>query len=117
MYTCYRLWKCAIINIQPKTDIYIYSQILIEKLGHTAAEWMVILTLHIAITFLPPVNCSDPTPPTDGSIDPYHNTTEGAEISFRCDPGFVPTESTTAVCGEDQRWTPDPADHRCTCEY
>ena len=53
----------------------------------------------------------------DGSIDPYQNTTEGAEIFFRCNPGFVPTERMTAVCGADGRWNPDPADHRCTCEY
>ena len=53
----------------------------------------------------------------DGSIDPYQNTTEGAEISFRCNAMFVPTERMTAVCGADGRWSPDPADHRCTCEY
>ena len=53
----------------------------------------------------------------DGSIAPYQNTTEGAVISFMCNAMFVPTERMTAVCGADQRWTPDPADHRCTCEY
>ena len=67
--------------------------------------------------FLSTVNCSDPTPPTDGSIDPYQNTTEGAVIHFRCSPGFVPTGRMTAVCGADQRWNPDPAGHRCICEY
>ena len=34
-----------------------------------------------------------------------------------CNPMFVPTERMTAVCGADRRWSPDPADHRCTCEY
>ena len=53
----------------------------------------------------------------DGSIAPYQNTTEGAEISFMCNPMFVPRERMTAVCGADRRWSPDPADHRCTCEY
>ena len=53
----------------------------------------------------------------DGSIEPYQNTTEGAEISFGCNPMFVPTERMTAVCRADQRWSPDPAGHRCTCEY
>ena len=38
-------------------------------------------------------------------------------IHFWCNPGFVPTERMTAVCGADGRWTPDPADHRCICEY
>ena len=53
----------------------------------------------------------------DGSIDPYQNTTEGAEISFMCNPMFVPTERMTAVCGADRRWSPAPADLVCTCEY
>ena len=66
---------------------------------------------------LPPVNCSDPTLPMDGSIDPYQNTTEGAEIFFRCNPGFVPSGNMTAVCGADGRWNPDPATLVCTCEY
>ena len=69
------------------------------------------------LIFFSPVNCSDPTPPVDGSIGAYQNTTEGAVIFFTCNPMFVPTESMTAVCGEDRRWSPDPADHRCTCEY
>ena len=64
----------------------------------------------------PPANCSDSTSPVDGFIDPYQNTTEGAEIFFRCNPGFVPARNMTAVCGADGRWTPDPADHVCTCK-
>ena len=58
-------------------------------------------------SLLSPVNCSDPTPPTDGSTDPYQNTTEGAEIFFRCNPGFVPARRMRAVCGADGRWNPD----------
>ena len=52
----------------------------------------------------------------DGSIEPYQNTTEGAEIFFMCNEMFVPAEKMRAVCGANQRWSPDPADHRCTCE-
>ena len=52
----------------------------------------------------------------DGSIEPYENTTEGAEIFFMCNETFVPVERMRAVCGANQRWSPDPADHRCTCE-
>ena len=64
------------------------------------------------------VNCSDPTPPMNGSIAPYQNTTEGAEISFMCNPGFIPPAGRMrAVCGADGRWNPDPADLVCTCEY
>ena len=64
----------------------------------------------------PPVNCSDPTFPTNGSSAPYQNTTEGAEIFFWCNPGFVPAGRMRAVCGTDGRWTPDPADLVCTCK-
>ena len=67
-------------------------------------------------SLLPPVNCSDPTPPMDGSIDPYQNTTEGAEIFLRCNPGFVPAGRMRAVCGADGRWNPDLATLGCTCE-
>ena len=41
---------------------------------------------------------------------------EGAEIFFRCNPGFVPAERMTAVCRADGRWNPDPADLVCTCK-
>ena len=79
--------------------------------------WILWLDTFMCYNFLPPVNCSDPTPPMDGSIASYQNTTEGAEISFMCNQMFVPTERMTAMCGADQRWSPDPAGHRCTCEY
>ena len=67
--------------------------------------------------FLPPVNCSDSTPPTHGSIAPYQNTTEGAEIHFRCNPGFVPSTRMTATCACNGMWTPDPGSLACICEY
>ena len=62
------------------------------------------------------VNCSEPTPPTDGSTEPYQNTTEGAEIFFRCNSMFVPSTRMTATCTSNGMWTPDPADLTCTCE-
>ena len=49
-------------------------------------------------------------------IAAYHNTTEGAEIFFICDPGFVPARRMRALCAADGRWTPNPADHMCTGE-
>ena len=67
--------------------------------------------------FLPPANCSDPTPPIDGSIEPYQNTAEGTVIFFMCNPMFVPTERMTATCGCNGMWTPEPASLTCTCEY
>ena len=67
--------------------------------------------------FLSPANCSDATLPTNGFIEVYHNTTEGAEIHFRCNPEFVPAGRMRAVCALNGRWNPDPACLRCTCEY
>ena len=66
--------------------------------------------------FPPSVNCSDPTVPRNGSIDPYQNTLEGAEIVFRCDQGFDPAGDMTAVCAANGSWTPDPATHMCNCK-
>ena len=63
-----------------------------------------------------PVNCSDPTVPRNGSIEPYQNTTEGAEIFIRCNPGFVPAERMRTLCRADGRWNPDPTTVVCTCE-
>ena len=63
-----------------------------------------------------PANCGDPTLPTNGSIGTYQNTTEGAEIVFGCNPGFVPAGNMTAVCASDGSWTPNPATHVCTCK-
>ena len=67
-------------------------------------------------TFLSPVNCSNPTLSTNGFIEAYHNTTEDAEIYFRCNTEFVPAQRMRAVCASNGRWTPDPAGLRCTCE-
>ena len=33
---------------------------------------------------------------------------------FWCNPGFVPDEVMTAVCGRDGQWTPNPGDVTCT---
>ena len=67
-------------------------------------------------TFLSPVNCSNPTLSTNGFIEAYHNTTEGAEIYFRCNTEFVPAQRMRAVCASNGRWNPDPAGLRCACE-
>ena len=96
---------------------------LLAKLLHTLTQVIRLLFLHVSLHFtllkhhfLPPVNCSDPIPPMNGSIHPYQNTTEGAEIFFRCNLMFVPAERMTAVCGADGRWNPDPATLVCKCE-
>ena len=74
--------------------------------------------MYYSLSFiLPPVNCGDPTPPSNGSIVPYQNTTEGAVISFACDPMFVPSIKMTATFASNGMWTPDPHGHTCICEY
>ena len=50
------------------------------------------------------------------SIETYQNSTEGTEIFFRCNPGFVPAGRMRAVCAADGRWYPDPAGLVCTGE-
>ena len=78
---------------------------------------MCIAYVHLPAYTLPPVNCSDPTAPTDGSIDPYQNTTEGAVIFFMCNSMFVPSTRMTATCTSNGMWSPDLDSLTCTCEY
>ena len=61
---------------------------------------------------LTPANCSAPTVPGNASIMPYQNTTEGAEVLFKCNQGFTP-ENVTAVCAVNGSWTPDPGSVVC----
>ena len=58
-------------------------------------------------------NCSDPIAPGNGVIEPFQNTLEGAEIFFRCNPGFVPAGRMRALCASDGRWNPDLV---CICK-
>ena len=41
-------------------------------------------------------------------------TNAGAEITYQCGPGFQPQNISTAVCGSNGLWSPDPALHDCT---
>ena len=105
---------------------YYYKSYLKQDMQHLCMpsflSTQLFLVLHFAHyynilhSFLHPVNCSDPTFPIDGSIEPYQNTTEGAEILIGCNPMFVPVGRMTAVCGADGRWNPDPGDLVCTCK-
>ena len=78
----------------------------------SSGQWIIGSILYITI----PVSCGQPVIPGNGSIETYQNTTEGAEIFFRCNPGFVPAGTMRATCGTDGRWTPDPATLVCTGE-
>ena len=59
-----------------------------------------------------------PVAPGNGSIVTVASTLGGAEILFRCNPGFVPTGRMRAVCmsdgvSVDGSWSADPADLVC----
>ena len=78
----------------------------------SSEKWIIGSILYTTI----PVSCEQPVTPCNGSIETYQNTTEGTEIFFRCNPGFIPAGRRTAVCGADGRWNTDPAGLVCTGE-
>lgn len=45
---------------------------------------------------------------------PFDATNEGAVIIYQCSPGFQPLALSTAVCGSNGLWIPDPVLHNCT---
>ena len=49
-------------------------------------------------------NCGDPSPPTDGYLEPYTSTSEGARVNrvHVCQNGQVETEE--IVCNSDGQW-------------
>ena len=105
-----------IVNAQFTVKILISSELHIQG----CYSYMYIHTyLQFAfndITFFHLVNCGNPTSPGSGYLEAYENTTEGAMIFFRCEPGFNPAGRMRAVCGSDGRWIPNPAEVRCTGE-
>ena len=78
---------------------------------------MVCLTLFS----LPPVNCGTPRAPANGLIENIQSISMvgGAQIFFRCNPGFAPAGRMNATCVSPDgisvvgTWTPDPADLVC----
>ena len=65
-----------------------------------------VTSLHVCLHFLLSIaNCSEPTAPENGVVEPYQSTLEGAEIIFMCNPGFVPAGRMRAVCAADGSWT------------
>ena len=59
------------------------------------------------------VDCGPPNPPTNGQIGNYSRTTEGADVNFTCDSGFIPVTEIVAVCESDGLWNPLPENHTC----
>ncbi len=60
------------------------------------------------------MNCSDPSPVAGGIFSPFSNTTEGAIISFNCDPWLEPQREDLSVCSSNGSWVPDPAHRICS---
>ena len=65
-----------------------------------------------------------PHAPENGIIENIQSisTVGGAQIFFRCNPGYVPTRRMSATCASPDAvsvvgtWTPDPADLVCNGE-
>ena len=58
-------------------------------------------------------DCGDPQPASGVVIGNYSSTLAGSHVIFHCAAGLVPSSVGTTVCGNDGRWTPDPANHGC----
>ena len=77
-----------------------------------------------SFTYHPSVNCGIPPTPENGIIENIQSisTVGGAQIFFRCNPGFVPAGRMNATCVSPDgisvvgTWTPDPADLVCNGE-
>ncbi len=60
------------------------------------------------------MNCSDPSPVAGVTFSPFSDTTEGANISFNCEPGLEPQMDDVSVCSSNSSWVPDPAHRICS---
>ncbi len=60
------------------------------------------------------MNCSDPSPVAGVTFSPFSDTTEGANISFNCEPGLDPQREDVSVCSSNGSWVPDPAHRVCS---
>lgn len=53
-------------------------------------------------------------PPMIGVLGSYLHTTEGANVTFQCRDGYVPSAIMTSTCTSNASWTPAPQEHNCT---
>ncbi len=60
------------------------------------------------------MNCSDPSPVAGLTFGPFSDTTEGANISFKCEPGLELQREDVSVCSSNGSWVPDPAERICS---
>ena len=48
----------------------------------------------------------------NGSVN-YTTTVKGSNATYQCDTGLIPVGVVPAVCMENGKWTPNPADAGC----
>ncbi len=58
--------------------------------------------------------CGLPPNPTNGYVDDFESSEEGAELVYECNPGLLPTGRNTSTCIAGV-WAPDPAALLCSC--
>lgn len=56
------------------------------------------------------MDCGLPRPPVNGNLGSYSRTTEGANVTFRCNRDIAEMVS---VCTSDGMWDPVPEEHNC----
>lgn len=61
------------------------------------------------------VNCGMPVHVDTSTIYiDFNSTWMNSVLHFRCKEGLLLTELFTAICLENGRWSPNPANHTCT---
>ncbi len=76
--------------------------------------WRLDTPLILCIATLLIVNCSDPSPVSGVTFSTFSDTTEGANISFNCEPGLGPQMEDVSVCSSNGLWVPNPAHRICS---
>ncbi len=74
--------------------------------------YIILISYNYSYVFL--VKCSDPSPIAEVIFSPFSDTTEGANISFNCEPGLEPQSDDVSVCSSNGSWVPDPAHRICS---
>ncbi len=75
--------------------------------GNPKLSFCLFLTPHIA-------GCGLPPSPTNGYVDDFESSEEGAELVYECNPGLLPTGRNISTCIAGD-WVPDPAALLCSC--
>ena len=54
-----------------------------------------------------------PSTPGNGSLVQFESAEVGAEVTYQCNPGFIPAAPQLSVCAQDRTWSPDPSQLVC----